>query len=140
MLRHLFLKLNFKRRFLIWVRFNHEKELVKRTLWNFNLEEYSNKSRELFIDDKIDGLICHPKSAGEGVNLSHAKYSFFLSFDDSSITMEQAFNRMSSYKGKKNKHIYLFTPNNRHPDIYNKTIKPSIENRDKDFEDRQAVS
>lgn len=135
MLRRILYAHNNARRAILWVAYNEEKELIADAMWNRSVGEFSKKNLELFNKDKLDILICHPKSAGQGVDFSHADIAVFTSQVHSSIYMEQALARLSKFKGVEGKKILIFIPESYKYNMY-RHVKQKMKVNEELYESR----
>ena len=95
-----------KGKIILWVRYIQEKEIIKQLF---------SKEYTTFFYPKVDIktlsdlpswlLVCHPKSAGTGVDLSFADLSIFVSHLHNYIDVVQSLARMTVYNSKEKKRI-----------------------------------
>ena len=94
------------RRTVIWYKYTYEMNRIMDMLSQYHIEEYSTHALSRFNDGELDILVCHPASAGAGVDISHAQYAVFISYIPKWIDVMQAFYRLSKYGEKSDKVIY----------------------------------
>lgn len=78
----------------VWVRYDPKK--------GQGLEEFKNED--------YDVLIAHPKSAGQGIDMSFCNVAIYFSLPLSSIDYEQSLYRLTRYNEKKQNIVYILRP------------------------------
>ena len=95
-----------KKKVLIWYRFIAEKSKILKILRSYRICEFSTKNNEAFGNGEYDIMICSPKSAGTGVDISSADVSIYINFFDSFPDLIQSYYRISKHGDKTQKYIY----------------------------------
>lgn len=90
------------RRVVIWYRYLYEaagiKQLLK-SVFGVVVKGYSQTHLEEFRRDEVDILLCHPKSAGAGIDISHAEAAIFVTLTPNWTALMQAFYRLADRSG-----------------------------------------
>ena len=84
-----------RKQILIWCRYIYEKKLVCRLFKG--AQELDAATLKAFNANELDILVGNPRSAGVGIDISHAQHMIFCTQVHSFIDMEQALLRMSGY-------------------------------------------
>lgn len=114
LLRDIFKNIIGKTKAIVWVRFIEEYHLVYTTLKDIrNINKYNKANLEALNNGTLDTLICHPKSAGVGVDISVAQHALFLTESWSNVDSLQAKARLDSYEGKETKTIHYLLAHTR---------------------------
>ena len=94
-------------RTVVWYRYRTEIELISEVAQDVGLSsaEFSLKQLDAFNEDRLDVLICHPKSAGAGIDISHADSAIFVTPTPNWTALMQAFYRLAD-RTEKRKVIY----------------------------------
>ena len=104
-------------RTLIWYRYTEESNLILKFLTTYLpqyvVEKFTTENLDAFKAGQVDILLCHPASAGAGVNISHAQASIFVSHNPKMIDNIQAFFRISQYGDETAKTVYHLVANHR---------------------------
>ena len=101
---------------LVWYNFTQEIHLFKAIVKENNLgevAEFSTKNFKKFKRGEINYLVCHPKSAGQGLDFSFCSILIYLSLPDSMIDYIQSLYRLSKYDDLTEKFIWYMIPH--HP-------------------------
>lgn len=88
------------KRLVVWYTFSQEVIEIEDTLeqvFGARVKTYTQKALEAFRRDEVDVLICHPKAAGAGVDISHAESCIFVSRCANWTALMQAFYRMAGW-------------------------------------------
>ena len=99
-----------KEQFIVWYLYNHEKFLIKgcATEEKAKVRFFEETSLAEFKSGKLQGLVCHPKSAGVGLDLSNCSHSIYTNLPDSGIDHLQSAYRTAKYgSNEKNISWYL---------------------------------
>ncbi len=96
---------------IIWVRYKEEYKEVLKCLNGIRSGTYSTKNLEKFWKDELDVLVCHPRSAGCGVNISVAQNAVYITESNSNVDAMQASARLNVYEGEKKKTVYYLVAN-----------------------------
>lgn len=102
---------------IIWAVFNYDIERILKLLSKLSISSRaingltSQESRqeyiEKFINNKIQALVCHPRTAGYGLNLTNCSYNIYYSLDYSYENYKQSLDR--TYRiGQTNKVSYYY--------------------------------
>lgn len=97
-------------RLVVWYRYVYESTLAKETIervFGVRVEMFTQANLTKFNGDKIDVLLCHPLSAGAGIDISHAEKTIFLSPTPNYTALTQAFYRLADRVGNKKKAYHL---------------------------------
>ena len=90
------------KRIVIWYRYLYEKDIILNKLQGRRIRALTLKTLEQFNNDEIDILVAHPKSAGAGIDISHADYAIFVTATPNWTALMQAFYRLARMdKGQK---------------------------------------
>lgn len=100
------LKRHREQKIIVWYRYKYEKELLTSRFNFLDLYVFSTKANEEFSQADKGVMLCHPKSAGTGVDISSADVSIYINFFDSFIDLVQSHYRMSKHGDKTEKIIY----------------------------------
>ena len=120
---------------IIWVRFIREYDLVIQALKGYSRAKYSKKTFKAFTEGEISILVCHPKSAGVGLDMSSAHYAVFLTESLSNIDSLQASARLNVYGGAKKKVIYYLLADTPHVMKVQKTMEKKQQTTQMIYED-----
>ena len=100
---------------VIWYNFVEERRLI--IPWDrgggYQFREFSTENLKAFKKGKFQFLVCHPRSAGEGVDISFCHNAVYLSHPFSMIEYEQSLYRLSSFRAKEEKFVHHLIPD--HP-------------------------
>jgi len=101
-----------KTRIIIWTQFIYEQDKVLGLLKNSGLRvaKFNEENRVKFNNGGIDVMLCHPKSASTGVNISGGEVSIYVGHIPNSIDLIQSMYRMSVYGDESEKKIYHLVP------------------------------
>ncbi len=101
-----------KTRIIIWTQFIYEQDKILSLLENSGLRiaKFNEDNRVKFNNGGIDVLLCHPKSASTGVNISGGEVSIYVGHIPNSIDLIQSMYRMSVYGDESEKKIYHLVP------------------------------
>lgn len=99
-------------RIIIWTQFIYEQDKILSLLKHSGLRvaKFSEENRIKFNQGGIDVLLCHPKSASTGVNISGGEVSIYVGHIPNSIDLVQSMYRMSVYGDENEKFIYHLVP------------------------------
>ena len=95
-------------RLVVWYRYVWESQLAKVRLervFNARVEMFTQSNLAKFNHDQIDVLLCHPLSAGAGIDISHAEKTIFLSPTPNYTALMQAFYRLAD-RSQQQKLVY----------------------------------
>ena len=98
-------------RIIIWVKFIEEYDRVIEALSSdFKPVKFSQKNLALFKQGVVGPIVCHPRSAGTGIDISGAKNAIYVSESPQNVDKLQSKARMSEFKGDGEKEIgYLIS-------------------------------
>lgn len=96
---------------IIWVKYVKEYEIVEKVLEGQGVERFSRAALEKFRNKELKFLICHPRSAGVGIDISCADHAIFVSETPSGIDQAQARARLCKVGSKRKKSIHYLVPN-----------------------------
>ena len=98
-------------RTIVWIKFKHEYLLALGALRGMNALTFSEANLRLFREASSGALICHPRSAGCGIDVSCADKAVFASETASAVDNAQAAARLLAPKeggrNKRKKLVYL---------------------------------
>lgn len=102
-------------RIIIWTQFIYEQDKILKLFKNseFSIAKFNEENRKKFNQGGIDILLCHPKSASTGVNISGGEVSIYVGHIPNSIDLIQSMYRMSVYGDESEKIIYHLVPDNK---------------------------
>ena len=104
-----------KTRIIIWTQFIYEQTKILSLLENseYSVCQFNEKNRIRFNAGEVDILLCHPKSASTGVNISGGEVSIYAGHVPNSIDLIQSMYRMSVYGDESEKIIYHLVPDDK---------------------------
>ena len=104
-----------KTRIIIWTQFIYEQDKILSLLKHSDLRvcKFNEENRVKFNQGGIDVMLCHPKSASTGVNISGGEVSIYVGHIPNSIDLIQSMYRMSVYGDESEKKIYHLVPDDK---------------------------
>lgn len=104
-----------KTRIIVWTQFIYEQDKILGLLKNSGLRicKFNEDNRVKFNEGLIDVMLCHPKSASTGVNISGGEVSIYVGHIPNSIDLIQSMYRMSAYGDETEKKIYHLVPDDK---------------------------
>lgn len=101
-----------KTRIIIWTQFIYEQDKILGLLKHLNLTscKFNEENRIKFNQGGVDIMLCHPKSASTGVDISGGEVSIYVGHIPNSIDLIQSMYRMSVYGDESEKKIYHLVP------------------------------
>ena len=115
-----------KTRIIIWTQFIYEQDKILRLLENSGLEvcKFNEENRVRFNQGGVDVMLCHPKSASTGVNISGGEVSIYVGHIPNSIDLIQSMYRMSVYGDESEKKIFHLVPDDK---ILNEKVRSILD-------------
>ena len=121
-------------RIVVWVKYVYEYDLVMKYAPQ-GARKFSNKNLEEFRQGRFNILICHPRSAGAGVDISCADHAIYTTESASNIDATQSKARLSQYEGKAQKKIhYLLAKDEEIALLYDKLQRGKLKEKAKSLE------
>lgn len=104
-----------KTRIIVWTQFIYEQDKILRLLKHSGLTvcKFNEENRVRFNQGGVDVMLCHPKSASTGVNISGGEVSIYVGHIPNSIDLVQSMYRMSVYGDESEKKIYHLVPDDK---------------------------
>ena len=75
--------------------------------------KFNEENRVKFNKGGVDVILCHPKSASTGVNISGGEVSIYVGHIPNSIDLVQSMYRMSVYGDESEKKIFHLVPDDK---------------------------
>lgn len=95
---------------VVWYRYIEERKILEEMLGEYySIRKFSKRNLIDFRNREFDIMLCHPRSAGAGVDISCADVSIFITPNPAWIDNIQSYYRLSRYQGEEKKVIYHMT-------------------------------
>ena len=93
---------------IIWYLFSEERNILQSLLQTFGkVQEFNAQTPRSALKSGWDFLLCHPKSAGAGLDISHAAASIYTGVSDDFINLKQSEYRIVDQTGSDKTNYFL---------------------------------